>query len=163
MDKKMQKRNEEHSRVLAWCKGDRAAADFLMIIGEISQIADDFVDRDVPEDQISGARMLRLLHLALVDLPANPFYARHQAWFRPLFSTSLLIWEATGDWEKSDKPDTRIFAYAYREICEQIFFMAANIIGGMEHARQVVREVHDFYHVEHAEDFKSWEKENCHG
>jgi hypothetical protein len=41
--------------------------------------------------------------------------------------------------------------------------MAANIIGGMEHARQVVREVHDFYHVEHAEDFKRWEKENCHG
>lgn len=154
---------EECDKLLEWCLGDRHAADFLARVFEVSQIADDFVDRDVPADWINGARMLRLLHLCLVDIPANPFYIRHSTWFTPLLSTCCMIWEATEDWRQSEEPDTRMFAYTYREIGEQIVFMAARLIGGLDHARAVIRDVHAFYHVHRAEAFDKWEKEQGHG
>jgi hypothetical protein len=128
---------------------------------EVTQIADDFVDRDVPDDQINSGKMLRLLHLMMVDIQINPFWDKNKDWLIPILSSSFITWEATETWKKSPNKDSRLFAYAYREICEQVVTMTANVIGGMEHARKVIREMHEFYHIEHqdGEDFEFWDKQ----
>jgi hypothetical protein len=156
-------RDQEYAKALEWCKGNRAAADFLMMGFEMTQIADDFVDRDVPDHQIDSGRMLRMLHLCMVDIPSNDFYRFNQAWFTPILSTSFLIWDATNHWAGHPSQDTRMFAYTWREICEQIVFMAARLIGGLDHARRVVRDVHEFYHYYHQgdENFHQWEKKEA--
>ncbi len=151
---------EEYDQLLIWCRGDAAAADFLRAGFRVTQIADDFVDRDVAEDRIDSNHMLQLLHLCLVDIPSNPFYRQYRAWFAPLLSTSFLMWEATEAWKASETADSRKFAYCWREICEQLIFMTAYLVGGLQHARLVIRDVHRFYHVTHQddEDFYKWEQ-----
>ena len=150
----------EYARLLQWCCGNREAADFLWLGFALTQQADDFVDRDVPAENIDSGAMLRLLHYALVDIPSNPFYMAHRAWFAPIFSTSFLMWEATETWRQSPVADTRKFAYTWRESCEQLIFMTARLIGGLDHARNVIRDVHQYYHVEHqgSEDYYQWER-----
>jgi len=149
---------EEYDKILEWCLGNKDATDFLVQIFEISQIADDFVDRDVPLEQINSAKMLQMLHLCMVDIPTNPFYLQYQRWLVPLMSTSLIIWEATETWGKSKNIDTKMFAYVFREITEQIIIMVANLIGGIEHSRKVARDVHDFYHIKDKESFIDWQE-----
>ncbi len=153
-------KKEEYEQLLVWCRGNEAAADFLEKGFAVTQIADDFVDRDVPQCRIDSDHMLRLLHLCLVEIPSNPFYMAHRAWFAPLFSTSFLMWEATESWKTSEVADSRKFAYTWREICEQLIFMTAWLVGGLQHARAVVRSVHEFYHVTYQdnEDFYRWQE-----
>ena len=137
---------EEYLKVEEWCLGNKDAARLLMDIYEVTQIADDFVDRDVPLSEIDSGKMLRLLHLAMVDIPTNSFYLQYSQWLIPLMSSSLLIWDATETWKKSKEIETRMFAYTYREICEQFNFVVANILGGLPHAKKVIQETHEFYH-----------------
>lgn len=148
---------EELQKIGVWCKGDPDAISFVMKIFEVSQIADDFVDCDAPME-LSKA-MARLLHLALVEIPSNPFYVKYKNWFLPLFSTTILLWDATNDWAKSPNTSSRMFAWSYREIGEQIIIKTACITGGFEFARHVARDIHDFYHVKDEEKFEDWEAE----
>ena len=148
----------EYERILDWCLGNKDAANLMYNISIMSQIADDFVDRDVPQEDINSEKMLRMLQIALINIPLNPFYQKHQSWLIPVISSSLLIWDATNDWKKSDVLESQIFSYTYREIGEQILFTVAQCIGGLDHARKVIREVHDYYHVELNEKFTDWNK-----
>jgi len=152
-------RDQEYNRVLGWVKGETAAADFLMKAFEVTQIADDFVDRDVPVEQIDERAMLRLLHLCMVDIPTNPFYQQYSTWFIPLMSTSFTIWSCTDEWGKDSNKTTRQFGYVYREICEQMITMTAQLLGGVEWAREVTKELHSFYHQEDQETFEDWDNE----
>lgn len=151
--------SDEYSQVLAWCKDNEEAADFLIKAFEITQIADDFVDQDVVRTRVDETRMLRLLHLCMVELPTNPFYREYQAWFLPLMSTSFTIWSCTDKWGADDSETTQQFGYVYREICEQMITMAAQIIGGLSWAREVTLDVHKFYHQKDQESFEEWRNE----
>lgn len=149
----------EYEQVLHWCKGDKSATSFLMKAFEVTQIADDFVDRDVPVEEIDEQAMLRLLHLCMVEIPTNPFYQQYSTWFIPLMSTSFTIWSCTDEWGKDSNETTRQFGYVYREICEQMITMTAQLIGGLEWARQVTQELHQFYHQQEQESFEEWTNE----
>lgn len=149
----------EEERILEWCLGDRDAANLMLNIFLLSQIADDFVDRDVPQSYINSEKMVRMLQIALVNIPLSPFYQKYRSWLTPVISNSLLIWDATNDWEKDGTEAGKIFSYTWREIGEQILFTIAQILGGMDHARKVIREVHDYYHIETNNDFSTWKKE----
>ena len=147
---------QEFEKTLYWCKGNEDAARFLMMAYEVTQVADDFVDRDVPDEEINARAMLKLLHLCMVDIPTNPFYQQHQQWYIPLMSTSFTIWSCTDEWKKDTNPTTQQFGYVYREICEQMVTITAQIVGGVAWARQVTNEAHWFYHQRDQETLKEW-------
>jgi len=145
-----------------WANGDPDAAALLGLLGEGSQLADDIVDRDVPEDEMSGA-VTKLMGDMIVRLPANSFYVKHRATLEPVIMSSFLVWDATNEWAKSPRKETQMFAYTFREILGQIIGMVALLVGGFAFARRVTREVHLYYHSNRVESFDTWRKECGHG
>lgn len=145
-----------------WAAGDPDAAAFLSLLGEGSQLADDIADGDIAEDELSGA-VMKLMGDMIVRLPSNAFYAKHRATLEPVIMSSFLVWDATNEWAKSPKRETQMFAYTFREILGQVIGMVALIVGGLEFARRVTREVHLYYHSNRVESFDAWRKECGHG
>lgn len=142
---------DEINKLLEWCKGDQSAAQFLMSMGIISQLADDIADGDVDS---SPQNIAKLLHMVMVELPSNPFYLKNTNAFIPLFSTSLHFWSNSDAWGKTDKAE---YGYVYREILEQVVTMTATILGGWEHANKVTNEIVHFYHQ--GKSFDEWKQE----
>lgn len=149
--------NPEVEKLHAWCLGDAAAVAMLSRLGEISQIADDFVDGDKPV--LPSADMARLLQLALVDIPNNPFYARYRAYLAPLLTSALTQWDAANAWARDARRETRIYSFVFRCALEHLIVASAYLIGGLDHARTVTREVHEFYRYSQDADgqpFEAW-------
>lgn len=145
-----------------WAAGDDEAAALLGLLGEGSQLADDLADGDFTADELSGA-VMKLMSDMIVRLPNNGFYARHRGVLEPVLMSSFLVWDATNDWAKSQKRETQMFAYTYREILGQVIGMVALLVGGLGFARRVTREVHLYYHSNRVESFEMWRKECGHG
>ncbi len=151
-------KNPEIENLYRWCQGDEAAVRMLVSLGEVSQIADDFVDGDKPG--CDSAAMSRLLLLALVNLPNNPFFEKYRAWLAPLLASALLQWDASNGWHRDPRRDTRIYGFVYRCALEKVIVTTAYLIAGFEHARNVEREVHEFYRYSadaDGETFEQWE------
>lgn len=148
----------ELKKLRAWCLGDEAAVAMLVRLGEISQIADDLVDGDQPT--APSADMARLLLLALVDIPNNPFFARYRAYLAPLLTSALLQWDAANDWARDARRESRIYSFVFRCALERCIVASAYLLGGFEHARKVEREMHEYYRYSPDADgqpFEVWE------
>lgn len=146
-------RDQERRRILNWCLGNTAAADMVERLFLLSQFADDIVDGD---SQAPSRDMVKALHLALVDLPANAFWRAHADKFGPVVSSVLLDWDASNSFAQSDNEISRMHAYVLREAGERVLFHAALLIGGIDHAANVRREAMQFYHLDHPETFAEW-------
>lgn len=140
-----------------WANGDIEAAKVLALTGGASQMADDFVDGDVPEEK-RGDVMALLLMTLLVELPNNPFYVRYRTRLEPLLASSILMWNGSNKWARGDQHDRR-YAYVYRESMEQIIGIVALLTGGHAHAIRTNNEVHEWFHRREAEPFENWERE----
>lgn len=148
----------EQENIKRWCCGDEAAAAMIERLGEVSQIADDFVDRDKPG--CDSAAMARLLQLALVEIPNNPFYAKCRGYLAPLLTSALLQWDASNGWQHDARRESRVYGFVYRCALEKVIVATAYLTGGFDHARTVEREVHEFYRyspLADGETFEHWE------
>ena len=144
--------DEEAAKLFDWCLGDKDAVLLLQNLAEISQIADDYADKDVEGSE----KITRLLHLSLVSLPTNPFFIKNLMWLVPVMSSSMHLWNASNDWKNH-------YGFVYREALEQIIHVVALLIGGQDHAAQVAKDVNEFYHQIHGEKYEDWMKENSNG
>lgn len=142
--------------VTRWFRGDANAVALFETIAYATQVADDIVDEDLEIEDRAG-RMAKLFTI-LVMLPSNPFYAQFYAQLHPLICAGVMEWEASNSWQRSPSRETRLFGYVKREALESLVTYCAHLIGGPDWAMQVTREVHQFYHVDHAdgETFESW-------
>lgn len=70
-------------------QGDEHAVRFILHLRDIANVWDDLVDRDcpVPNESINHAFMC-----ALVSVPTNPFYLKHQASLQPVIQQAILSW-----------------------------------------------------------------------
>lgn len=143
----------ERDLMLRWCKGCESAAEFLTLLSKSYHIADDFVDRDKDPESYSSGMMATLMHLTLVDIPANTFYQAHRTELAPVMSSSFLIWNASNKWADGDD-NQQHFSYVYREIGEQIIITVARIVGGIDHAILVTDEIYQAFHAK--KTFKGW-------
>lgn len=146
---------EELIHLQRWFQGNESAVNLVKMIGEVSQIADDFVDGDIEDGENATAAMVRFIHLTMVEIPRNTFYIRWSAELLPLFITSPVLWGVSDVWQKSDNKITNMFGYVYREVAEQIITMVAYLIGGTEHSRKVTKQFHEFYHDDQ-ESLEQW-------
>lgn len=144
--------NAEAQALRRWCLGNEQAARCLEKLGEISQVADDVVDGDAQP----GDGVPLLLHLALVDLPQNPFWQVHQAALSPVLACAVARWDSANRLAASGDRTDRMFAFVLREACDDLIRAVALIVGGYDHARHVAAQVHDFFHVQHPETFEEW-------
>lgn len=154
----------EIDKYLEWCKGNEAAVGLISMLGQVSQIADDFVDRDKPRN---GEDMTTLLSLCLVEIPENPFYQAYSSWLRPIFTASLAQWNASNAWAKGTEQE-KVYGFVYRETLEIVIPLVASLIGGRDHGLEVAKEVNSFYHQPGGkgyddETFADWcqEQEKC--
>lgn len=154
----------EMEQYLEWCKGNEPAAQLISMLGQVSQIADDFVDRDVERN---SEDMTAILSLCLVEIPENPFYQAYSHWLRPIFSSCLAQWNASNEWAKGTEQQ-KVYAFVYRETLEIVIPLIASLIGGRDHGLQVAKEVNSFYHQPggegyDGETFASWlqEQKKC--
>jgi hypothetical protein len=147
---------DEDALHLQWASGNIDAKNVISTIGRSCQIADDLVDERGMEDP--GGKMVNLVTMLVGSLPNNDFYARNRHMIEPVLISSLLYWDLANTLSKGSRND-KIYAYAYRELIEQIVGIVALLTGGPAHARQSLLESHAFHHVLNCETFETYEKE----
>lgn len=139
-----------------WACMDENAVEFLKLIARVARLADDIVDGDA---KAPAHDMARLLYDVFVTLHRNPFFLAHHARLTPILANVILTWEASEEWKQSDNLKTRQFAFVLREASEQIATAVAEITGGFEHARTVIRQAHQVCCAEDPETFEQWDNE----
>jgi hypothetical protein len=139
-----------------WACGNSDAVSLLHCISAIAQLADDIVDGD---SENRFADMGRLCFQTLVVAPSNPFFQKHHAALAPVLANISLTWEASEQWRQSEQEKTRMFAFVMRECSEQFAVTVALLTGGYDHARTVIRELHDVCVASDPETFSDWENE----
>jgi hypothetical protein len=139
-----------------WACGNQDAVNLLRCVSEIAHLADDIVDGDSDN---RFADMGRLCFQTLVVAPSNPFFQQHHAALAPVLANISLTWEVTEEWRQSKNEKTRMFAFVMRECSEQFAVTIALLTGGYEHARNVIRELHEVCDASDPETFSDWENE----
>lgn len=127
------------------CCGDADAEQFVRSIVQIAHVWDDLVDRDIPapDDLIDKA-----FWLALVEIPANPFYQRNGPTLRALTANSIINWQIATRVERSGEEGGLEFAYILRSSFVDLLTQTALILGGPAHAVAVGERVRRATHHE---------------
>jgi len=151
---------QEREKAMEWFRGDVDAVNFLGVVARATQVADDLVDETVSIEQKS-AWMTELWSL-LLAIPTMPYGRAHHLEVLPLILTGVIEWDCSNEWQRAPFRESRIFGYVRREALESLIHYMALVAGGAEWARTVARDVHRWYHLEHAEGetLETWEKEH---
>ena len=145
---------------LKWANGNKLAADVIRHVGAACQVADDIVDeRDIKDP---SGKMVELVVLLAGALQTNKFYDENRKMLEPVIMTTLLSWDLANTLVAGPGHGTlgdRRYAFAYRELIEQVVGIIALLTGGIAHARQSLLESHAWHHVLNGESFEDYEKE----
>lgn len=147
----------ERDLLLMWMQGDESAAAMLERLFEVSQLADDFIDGDkaIVKDQA----MTQLLTLALVEIPANPFYRANHGAIAPVLVAVIAAFETSNRLQKSDDRDCAMMAWALRDSLEHLITVCAYLKAGMTWASEVSFQVTKYFRTnEDRESFEDWVK-----
>lgn len=139
-------------------KGNAEAAHVLDATARVARLADNITDGDSENPQDD---MARLLSTVFVELAGNAFYLENAHILAPSMLSAILGWVQGDEWAKSDNPKTRVFGFVYREAIEHVAYTVAYMCGGFDHARQVVRALHEISHA-NGETLQEWEAEHGH-
>jgi len=148
---------DEGEQLRNWLNGDEAAALLVEKLFALSQIADDFVDDD--QEINRNKAMCKLLHIAIVEIPSNPAWLQYQNWLLPLISSSIITWGTSNELANDDDEDSRRFAWAIRDIAEQLVHQVALLKNGFDYAQRIAAEVARYYRTnEDKETFEQWQE-----
>ena len=100
---------------LEWFGGNQDALNMYRMLVDLAHTWDDLIDKDgnVPEDHINNAFLI-----ALVYMPANPFYRLIQENVMPMWLTVVSAYEVANQFEK-DKDEKGIEGIKYREYTDE--------------------------------------------
>lgn len=127
-------RNNEAQFLHEVLLGRKDAVEFCQLIFRISQTWDDLIDGDrrvAPED------INRAFWMAIVEVPANPFYRRHFAYLHPLLAGYITDWLDANELQLTDGDHGRNIAFVLRDSVGALVSQAAYLIGGYEYLRKV--------------------------
>ena len=145
----------QREMLMLWFNNNESAADFLEMMIEISQDADDLVDED---NLYKSDFMVKVLHFCIVDLLGNAFYRSYADWLRPTISNVILMWGGSNRWKNSSKAIDNQWAFVYRDGIEMLVNQVAYLIGGVEHAQNVTLDCHEFFAMQDSESYEQWLK-----
>lgn len=135
---------DEGAMFLAWCLGNRDAAEMIGALFEASHYADDIVDGDSTDVCRDMTRLLVTLFSRVVT---NRFYMAHAERFAGAIVAATVDWNLSSEWQKSDDEIKQVYAYVLRETLEHVVVIAADLLGGSDHAMNVRRAVMVQYHL----------------
>lgn len=118
-----------------WFGGDPNAMQMYRMLIDMAHIWDDLIDQDKPVNEyaINSAFLI-----ALVYLPANPFYQKIQPAVMPMWVTVVSAYEAANKFER-EKDDHGIeIAHMLRYAAGQIIAYAIHVCVGQEKAREYI-------------------------
>jgi hypothetical protein len=109
---------------LEWFGGNQDALNMYRMLVDIVHTWDDLIDRDkeVPDTDINNAFLI-----ALVYMPANPFYQSIQQQVMPMWLTVLSAYEVANKFEK-DKDEVGL------EIAHNLRYAAGHVVAYMVQA-----------------------------
>lgn len=143
--------NENAEAVRLVCKGHPDAIRFLEDITDILHVWDDLVDKDKPltDDQIN-----QTMWKVLIDLPRNTFYAANFASLNTLLATAIVNWEVATRMERDPSgPDDLHIAFILRSSYIDLVLGVALIVGGREHALEMMLPARRMWHNEGFEGY----------
>jgi hypothetical protein len=123
---------------IEWFGGNQHALNMYRLLVDLLHTWDDLVDKDkeVCEYNINSAFLI-----ALVSLPANPFYRSIQDQILPMWITVVSSYETANKFER-DKDEHGIeISHNLRYAAGQIVAYAVEVCLGREKAREVLPEV----------------------
>lgn len=139
--------------------GDLSAAAFIVKLGRCARLADDICDGDSKAPH----RDMALLISDLTQLlSSNPFYLSNSAALMPEVVQAALLWAESEAWAKAACRETRLWAFVERDAIQRISYTVALICGGITHAREAMRLIHQETHPEGSETFEQYEAEHGH-
>lgn len=141
-----------------WCKGDKAAVDFLASLFVASHAADDIVDGDSADVSRDMANMWCLIFGRIL---ANPFFLLHAERFAGAIVPAAIDWRASTKWQGDADALKQLYAFVLRETLEHAVLVSADILGGPEHAFGVREELSAAFHFEppQREEFAAFQQE----
>lgn len=150
----------DKERLLRWFKGNQQAVDFVRKFGSALHRADDIVDEESWGVDQRGQQMAKLIYELLFGIGNDPFYLQHKAALTPALLNGLLYWDLSNDLARSPIRETRMFAFVWREVVEQVLPLVAMLCGARyDEARDIALELHRLEHESPVESFDSWEEE----
>ena len=139
---------------LEWFGGNQAALEMYCLFSELSHTWDDLVDKDkdVSEDQTNQA-----FAIALVYLPANPFYQQIQPQILPMWLTVISAYQTANAFEKAKEAHGLEIAHTLRYAAGNIIAYAMFVCLGAEKSREYLP---DMWKAVVAERFDDYRKEH---
>jgi hypothetical protein len=131
-------------------QGNVDAVSYCNTLFQISQTLDDLIDGDksVPQDAVISA-----FWKALIELPANPFYRRHEQYLRPLMAASLQDWRDSVVLERSDSEHFKTLAFVLRDQLTMVVIQCAYLAGGESWMTQVSAQIRAHFHEDTLNDY----------
>lgn len=122
-------------------KGDESAFSCLNNIFVWLHALDDVIDRDKPH----MLSWIIAAHLQFIETIANnPFFQKNKATLLPVINASAMSYLASEKFRKHDSPLYRIGSQVLKSQYQDLFYTAATIIGGLEHAIAMQDKYRDF-------------------
>jgi hypothetical protein len=123
---------------LEWFGGNQDALNMYRLFVDMAHTWDDLIDRDKPvsDDQINNAFLI-----ALVYLPANPFYQHIQRDIMPMWLTVVSAYQTANFFERTKDEHGVEIAHTLRYAAGNIIAYAVHVCLGPEKAKEVLPEV----------------------
>ena len=144
-------------RLTHYLRGHTAAIEFCAMFGSITQVWDDLIDRDksVEDDDIHGT-----FEMALIHLPANPFYREHFVALHPLIVAAINAWHDSNELPRAPTRSNLARAYTLRDQIDDVVIASARIVGGHKWMREVSMQIRT--EITHDDSFEDYCKEFSH-
>jgi hypothetical protein len=159
-DEDMKDDIDEAALVRRWMLGNEAAVDFILLLFRASHLADDVVDGDSFDPLADQGQLWAIFFGRLMP---NPFFQAHVQRFAGAITPAVHDWVLATRWQR--EPDTvkRLFAYVLRLTLEHAVIVAADIVGGFDHAQAVATEMREVFHIETGREALPAFLEECDG
>lgn len=128
---------------------DEEALAFCEAFFFITQVWDDLVDQD---KAIDPADVNRAFWLALVEMPANPFFARHAAQLNAFLGQAVCAWFDANVLECGTSHE-KTLAFVLRDAVGGLISLCAYLLGGYDRMRAVSPHVRRLVHDETLETY----------
>jgi hypothetical protein len=136
---------------LEWFGGNQDALNMFRMGVDLAHIWDDLVDKDkeVSEDAINHA-----FAIALVYLPANPFYQSIQQQVLPMWLSIIHAFQTANAFEKAKDPHGLEIAHSLRYAAGNLMAYVVHVCVGPEKAKEYLPEMWKAIVVERFDDYR---------
>ena len=136
---------------LEWFNGNQDALNLYRMFVDLSHTWDDLVDKD---NEVSAEEVNNAFMIALVYMPANPFYRRIQDQIMPMWLMVLSAYETANKYE-ADKDEHGIeIAHTLRYATGHIVAYMVHMCVGAEKAKEIMPDVWKHVVFERFDDYR---------